>query len=80
MLYWGNCHQKPLCFQHMIILNSKGVYAYHKTTGLEFNLTVRSNDGTGSGYAIKDFNDVKKFRPKEDSEIANTIMNVYYIG
>jgi predicted Zn-dependent protease len=50
--------------------NSKGVFGYHKSTGLEFTLTVRSNDGTGSGYTVKDFNDVKKFRPKEDSEIA----------
>jgi predicted Zn-dependent protease len=37
---------------------------------MEFTLTVRTNDGTGSGYAIKDYNDVTKFRPKEDSEIA----------
>ncbi|MCS6988987.1 MAG: TldD/PmbA family protein [Chloroherpetonaceae bacterium] len=50
--------------------NSKGLFAYHKSTGMEFTLTVRTNDGTGSGYAVKDYNDVRKFRPKEDSEIA----------
>jgi predicted Zn-dependent protease len=52
------------------MMNSAGLFAYHKSTGLEFNLTVRTNDGTGSGYAVKDYNDVSKFRPKEDSEIA----------
>jgi len=52
------------------LANSKGLFAYNKATGMEFTLTVRTNDGTGSGYAIKDYNDVAKFRPKEDSEIA----------
>ncbi len=52
------------------LANSKGLFAYNKATGLEFTLTVRTSDGTGSGYAVKDYNDVTKFRPKEDSEIA----------
>ena len=52
------------------LANSKGLFAYNQSTGLEFTLTVRTNDGTGSGYAVKDYNDVTKFRPKEDSEIA----------
>lgn len=50
--------------------NSKGLFAYHRATGIDFTLTVRTSDGTGSGYAVKDYNDVTKFRPKEDSEIA----------
>ncbi len=52
------------------LANSKGLFAYNKATGIEFTLTARTSDGTGSGYAVKDYNDVTKFRPKEDSEIA----------
>lgn len=52
------------------LANSKGLFAYHKSTGMEFTLTARASDGTGSGYAVKDYNDARKFRPKEDSEIA----------
>ncbi|HEX6643636.1 MAG TPA: TldD/PmbA family protein [Gemmatimonadales bacterium] len=52
------------------MLNSKGLFAYHRSTGIDFSLTVRSNDGTGSGYVTRDANDVRKFDAKAASAIA----------
>ena len=55
-------------FQSMA--NTKGLMAYHKSTGVNFTITMRSNDGTGSGWATRDFNDVSKFDAAKASNIA----------
>src|SRR6478735_2859971 len=34
--------------------NTKGLFAWDKSTGVNFSVTVRTNDGTGSGYATRD--------------------------
>ncbi|MGY8916113.1 MAG: metallopeptidase TldD-related protein, partial [Flavobacteriales bacterium] len=52
------------------ILNSKGLFAYNKSTNLEFTVTMRTNDGTGSGWVTRDFNDVTKFDAAEASKVA----------
>ncbi len=52
------------------MLNSKGLFAYHRASGVDFSLTVRTNDGTGSGYVARDYNDVSKFDPAAASAIA----------
>ncbi|SFP74099.1 TldD/PmbA family protein [Hymenobacter arizonensis] len=41
--------------------NSKGLEAYQQFTNLEFSVTVRTPDGTGSGYAAADYTDASKF-------------------
>ncbi|ALW85815.1 peptidase C69 [Hymenobacter sedentarius] len=41
--------------------NSKGLEAYQRLTGLDFSITVRTPDGTGSGYAITNYTDLAKF-------------------
>jgi predicted Zn-dependent protease len=41
--------------------NSKGLEAYQRLTNAEFSITVRTPDGTGSGYAATDYTDVKNF-------------------
>ena len=41
--------------------NSKGLEAYQRVSNLDFSITVRTPDGTGSGYAATDFTDVSKF-------------------
>jgi predicted Zn-dependent protease len=41
--------------------NSKGLFAYYPSTNVGMALTVRSEDGTGSGYAAADQNDVSLF-------------------
>src|SRR5882672_3908399 len=40
------------------IMNSKGLYAYNKSTSVDFTVTMRSNDGTGSGWAAGTQTDV----------------------
>ena len=41
--------------------NSKGLEAYQRFTNLDFSITVRTPDGTGSGYVATDFTDISKF-------------------
>jgi predicted Zn-dependent protease len=36
--------------------NSKGLFAYNKSTSGDFTITVRTSDDTGSGYARQSFN------------------------
>lgn len=50
--------------------NSKGLFGYNKSTLIDFSVTVRSSDGTGSGYVARDYNDVAKFNAKTATEIA----------
>ena len=45
-------------FQAM--LNSKGLFAYHIDTTCDFSVTMRTDDGTGSGWATSYANDVKR--------------------
>ncbi len=50
--------------------NSKGLVAYNKSTSVDFTITVRTADGLGSGYAIRDVTDVSKLSTKDATEIA----------
>lgn len=50
--------------------NSAGLFAYHRQTGLNFSVTMRTEDGTGSGYVQKDVNDVNKFDGAAASRVA----------
>ncbi len=52
------------------MINSKGLFAYNKDTNVEFTVTMRTNDGTGSGWVTRDFNDVSKFDAAEASNVA----------
>lgn len=42
------------------MMNSKGLFAYSKNTDVSFSVTVRTQEGTGSGYVDHSFNDVGK--------------------
>jgi len=42
------------------VMNSKGLFAYNKSTNVSFSVTVRNQEGTGSGYVDHTYNDVKK--------------------
>jgi predicted Zn-dependent protease len=55
-------------FQAM--MNSKGLFAYHPSTNVNFTVTVRSEDGTGSGYAASDANDVAEMDTARTSGVA----------
>jgi len=50
--------------------NSKGLFGYNKRSSVDFSITVRSADGTGSGYAIRDYNDVSLLNTREVTRIA----------
>ncbi|MFP2995838.1 TldD/PmbA family protein [Spongiivirga sp. MCCC 1A20706] len=52
------------------MMNSKGLFAYNKSTSANFTVTMRTNDGTGSGWVTRDYNDVSKFDAAEASKIA----------
>ena len=52
------------------MINSKGLFAYNKSTSTDFTVTMRTNDGTGSGWVTRDFNDVSKFDAAEASNTA----------
>ncbi|MCW3119437.1 MAG: TldE/PmbA family protein Actinobacterial subgroup [Chitinophagaceae bacterium] len=42
------------------MMNSKGLFAYSTNTNVNFNVTMRTEDGTGSGYASKGYTNVSK--------------------
>jgi predicted Zn-dependent protease len=50
--------------------NSKGLEAYQQVTSLEFSVTVRTPDGSGSGYATADYNDASKFDAAKLTQVA----------
>jgi predicted Zn-dependent protease len=51
-------------------MNTKGLFVYNQSTGVDFTVTMRSKDGTGSGWVTRSFNDVKKLDTIEASNIA----------
>ncbi len=54
------------------IMNSKGLFAYNRSTSVDFSLTARTEDGTGSGYVSRDCNDLSKLLVGKFSDIAAT--------
>ncbi|HEU4700819.1 MAG TPA: TldD/PmbA family protein [Gemmatimonadales bacterium] len=50
--------------------NSKGLFAYHQETVATLQLTVRANDGTGSGFAGGEAGDVAKLDVRRASDLA----------
>lgn len=50
--------------------NSKGLFAYYPSTSIDFSVTVRTEDGTGSGYAARDYNDIAHFDARASSAVA----------
>ncbi|MFN8355997.1 MAG: TldD/PmbA family protein [Spirosomataceae bacterium] len=52
------------------MMNSKGLFAYYLNTNVNFSLTVRTEDGTGSGYVAKGFNDFSKLDTAAATKIA----------
>ena len=47
------------------LANNKGLFAYHRSTGFAMTETVRTTDGTGSGWAGTAHNDWTRARPAE---------------
>jgi predicted Zn-dependent protease len=51
-------------------MNSKGMFGYNKSTDVIFSITTRNQEGTGSGYAARGFNDVKKLDTLTATKVA----------
>lgn len=52
------------------MMNSKGLFAYNTSTNINFSITVRTEDGKGSGYATRGYNDVSKLDTLKATQIA----------
>lgn len=52
------------------LANSKGLFAFQRSTGVDFSITARTEDGTGSGYALADFNDASRLDAAAVTRIA----------
>jgi predicted Zn-dependent protease len=52
------------------IMNSTGMFAYYRSTAVNFTATIRTEDGTGSGWVSRDFNDASKLDTATASAIA----------
>lgn len=52
------------------MMNSTGLFAYNTSTNVNFSVTARTEDGKGSGYAIKGYNDISKLDTKSATQIA----------
>lgn len=45
------------------VANSKGLFGYDSYTAADYNLTARTPDGTGSGWASRSFNELRQLEP-----------------
>ncbi len=54
----------------MAKMNNKGLFAYHPSTKIDFSVTMRTEDGTGSGYVTQDYSDASKLDTGKASQIA----------
>lgn len=52
------------------MMNSKGLFAYNVSTNANFSVTVRTEDGKGSGYATRGYNDITKLDTASATKIA----------
>jgi len=52
------------------MMNTNGLFAYNKETNANFTVTMRTNDGTGSGWATRDVNDIDKLMASDASKRA----------
>lgn len=57
------------------VANSKGLFAYNQGTDVIFSITTRNEEGTGSGYAARGFNDVRKLDTLAATKVAASKAN-----
>lgn len=50
--------------------NSAGNFGYQQSTGMDYTCTVRTADGRGSGWVARSLNDISRFNPADDVQIA----------
>jgi predicted Zn-dependent protease len=52
------------------IMNSSGLFAYNSSTNVDFSVTIRTEDGRGSGWVTRNYSDYKLLNTKAASAIA----------
>ncbi|GAA0858451.1 TldD/PmbA family protein [Aliiglaciecola litoralis] len=52
------------------IMNSKGLFAYNTSTNVDFSVTIRTEDGKGSGWVTRNYTDVSQLDTAKASQIA----------
>ncbi|MFQ3217890.1 MAG: putative Zn-dependent protease [Paraglaciecola sp.] len=52
------------------IINSKGLFAYNTSTNVDFSVTIRSEDGKGSGWTSANYSDYQLLDTAKLSQIA----------
>lgn len=57
-------------YSYSAMMNSKGLFAYYPSTNVNFSLTVRTNDGKGSGYVARGYSDFSKLDTAAATRIA----------
>src|SRR5262245_25191782 len=50
--------------QIQAVATSKGQFGYGRVTAADYNLTARTSDGTGSGWASKSYNELRLLQPR----------------
>jgi len=57
-------------YGYSAMMNSKGLFAYYPSTNVNFSLTVRTEDGKGSGYVARGYSDFNKLDTEAVTKIA----------
>jgi predicted Zn-dependent protease len=57
------------------VMNSKGLFAYNKSTDVYFSVTTRNEAGTASGFAARGFTDVSKLDTASATRVATMKAN-----
>ncbi|RYU86832.1 TldD/PmbA family protein, partial [Mucilaginibacter terrigena] len=57
------------------VMNSKGLFAYNKSSDVTFSVTTRNEGGTISGYAARGFTDVSKLDTASATRVASMKAN-----
>ncbi|MGO4891776.1 TldD/PmbA family protein [Flavobacterium sp. W21_SRS_FM6] len=52
------------------IMNNSGLFAYNTSTNVDFSVTIRTEDGKGSGWVTRNYSDVKLLDTAKASSIA----------
>lgn len=52
------------------IMNSKGLFAYNTATNVDFSVTIRTEDGKGSGWATRNYSDYAQLDTGKASAVA----------
>ncbi|GAA0530373.1 TldD/PmbA family protein [Chitinophaga japonensis] len=57
------------------LANSKGLFAYNTDTDVIFSITTRNQAGTGSGYAARGYNDIRKLDTYSATQVSASKAN-----